>query len=273
MPDQHHYFVSADAKWLIVFHFSLDCSFSSRHPSDSPLPSLCLLLLPLCVSLSPCSTHLCTINLSSNELELLTLSLLLSTAAVPYLCSIFLPLFLTQPLCCCSIDRHVISYMNNASSRTKIVSLPPSFAWDLFYGGFVRMHLGWFLFSSDSYFVIRDLDVKISGKQSRIRSEIHWREVQIYSTSRRTNVSDNVQSSLTTMFPSEAKIKFHFPAVFADVPSLDVHQSISASIGHLSKLFEKQWALPWKAPNDLGLKQIINFVDSNCSIYGRLSAQ
>lgn len=98
------------------------------HPTPPSTPQLSLLLLLLCVLLSPCRTHLCAINLPTNELEPLTLSLLLSTAAVPYLCSIFLPLFLTQPFYCCSIDRHVISYMNNASSETKIVAL----GWDLF---------------------------------------------------------------------------------------------------------------------------------------------
>lgn len=150
---------------LILCLFSLDCSFSF-HLSVSPLLSLSpLLLLLLCVLLSPCCTHLCTINLPTNELEPLTLSLLLSTAAIPYLCSIFLPLSLTQPFCCCSIDRHVISYMNNASSMTKIVALLPSLGWDLFCNSFNWMHLGWFLFSSASYFVKRhrDSDVKVLG--------------------------------------------------------------------------------------------------------------
>lgn len=115
-----------------LFSLSTVCSFSTPHPSIFPLPSFSPLLLLLCVLLSPCRTHLCTINLPTNELEPLTLSLLLSTAAVPYLCAIFLPLFLTQPLHCCSIDRHVISYMNNANSQTKIVALLLSLGWDLF---------------------------------------------------------------------------------------------------------------------------------------------
>lgn len=112
------------------------CSFSSHHPSISPLSTLLLLL---CVLLSCCRTHLCTINLPTNELDPLTLSLLLSTAVVPYLCSIFLPPFLTQPFYC-SIDRHVISYMNNASSETKIVALLLSFGWDLFCNSLTEFH-------------------------------------------------------------------------------------------------------------------------------------
>lgn len=77
----------------------------------------------------------------------------------------FLPLFLTQPFCCCSIDRHVISYMNNASSMTKIVAILLSLGWDLFCNSFNWMHLGCFLFSSASCFVKRDgdLDVKVFG--------------------------------------------------------------------------------------------------------------
>lgn len=111
--------------------YFINCLQFFFHLSISPLPSLSPLPLLLCVLLSPCRTHLCTINLPTNELEPLTLSLLLSTAAVPYLCSIFLPLFLTQPFYC-SIDRHVISYMNNARSETKIVALLLSLGWDLF---------------------------------------------------------------------------------------------------------------------------------------------
>lgn len=49
-----------------------------------------------------------------------------------YLCSIFLPLFLTQPSYCCSIYRHAISNMNNATRETKIAALFHSLGWDLF---------------------------------------------------------------------------------------------------------------------------------------------
>lgn len=75
--------------------------FSSHHPSISS-PSLPLLLsfFSFCYLLSPCHAHLCIIHLSTNELEPLTLSLLLSAAAVPYSSSIFLPLFFTQPFYC-----------------------------------------------------------------------------------------------------------------------------------------------------------------------------
>lgn len=101
-------------------------------PSVHPSPSLPLFVFP---SVSYClarRTHLCTINLPTNELEPLTLSLPLSAADVPYLCAIFLPLFLAQPFYC-SIDRHVISYMNNArQAETKIVALLLSLGWDLF---------------------------------------------------------------------------------------------------------------------------------------------
>ncbi len=115
---------------MIIAHplFSINCLQFFFYPSISPHPSLSPLLSVL---LSPCRTHLCTINLPTNELEPLTLSLLLSTAAVPYLCSIFLPLFHTQ-LFYCSTDRHVISYMNNARGETKIVALLLSRGWDLF---------------------------------------------------------------------------------------------------------------------------------------------
>lgn len=119
---------------LIFSCFAFNCLqfFFSPFIHLVPPPSLCSLILLLCFLLSPCRTHLCTINLSTNELEPLTLSLLLSTATVPYLCSIFLPLFFTQPFYCWSIDRHAISYMNNANRDTKIVELLLSVGWDLF---------------------------------------------------------------------------------------------------------------------------------------------
>lgn len=132
-------------------------------PSPLLPPSLSS-FFPFCVLLSPCCIHLCTINLPANELELLTLSLLLSAAAVPYLCSIFLLLLLTQPCYCCSIDQHVISYMNNASSETKIVAFLGSLGWDLFCNHLTEcIWLSWFLFSSASYFVKWNRDFGCKG--------------------------------------------------------------------------------------------------------------
>lgn len=113
----------------LLFSPSTVCTFSSRQSVH--LPSSLHSFFIVRILLSPCHTHLCAINLPTNELDPPTLSLLLSTAAAPYLCSIFLPLFLTQPFYC-SIDRHVISHMNNASSETKIVALLLSLGWDLF---------------------------------------------------------------------------------------------------------------------------------------------
>lgn len=136
----------------IITWKSVLCKYQTGHPltflprlsavfhlpiCPSPLlpPSLSS-SFPFCVLLSPCCTHLCAINLPANELELLTLSLLLSAAAD--LCSIFLLLLLTQPRYCCSIDQHVISYMNNASSETKIVAFLGS-SWL----GFVLQSFNW----------------------------------------------------------------------------------------------------------------------------------
>ena len=116
---------------IIIAHHLPFSSLNCLQFFSSPLVHLSLpALLPLLrVLLSPCRTHLCTINLPTNELEPLTLSLPLSTAAVPYLCSIFLPLSSSLSLFFyCSIDRHVISYMNNARQRDKN-SCTPSFSW------------------------------------------------------------------------------------------------------------------------------------------------
>lgn len=164
----------------IITWKSVLCKYQTGHPltfllqlsavfhlpiCPSPLlpPSLSS-FFPFCVLLSPCCIHLCTINLPANELELLTLSLLLSAAAVPYLCSIFLLLLLTQPCYCCSIDQHVISYMNNASSETKIVALLGSLGWDLFCNHLTEcIWLSWFLFSSASYFVKWNRDFGCKG--------------------------------------------------------------------------------------------------------------
>lgn len=153
----------------IITWKSVLCKYQTGHPLTFLLPSP---LLPpslssffsFCVLLSPCCIHLCTINLPANELELLTLSLLLSAAAVPYLCSIFLLLLLTQPCYCCSIDQHVISYMNNASSETKIVAFLGSLGWDLFCNHLTEcIWLSWFLFSSASYFVKWNRDFGCKG--------------------------------------------------------------------------------------------------------------
>lgn len=76
------------------------------------------------------------------------------------------PLLLAQLLYCCSIDRHVISYMNNARGETKIVALLLTLSWL----GFVLQWFkwigsGWFLFTAASHFVKsnRDLDLKVLG--------------------------------------------------------------------------------------------------------------
>ncbi len=94
------------------------CGFSSRHASISPSP-----LLSYCLPAVLISTPL--IFLPMNWSHWLYHSHCRLQPFLIYVPFFSLSLSLTLPFYCC-IDRHVISYMNNASQETKIVALLPS---------------------------------------------------------------------------------------------------------------------------------------------------
>lgn len=115
------------------FSSSTSSSLSSHHPSISPLSSLPSPPSSLCMLLSPCYTRLCTINLQTKWIGATdSITLIVDCNPPFFMFHFFPPLFLTRAFYW-SIDRHVISYMNNASSQTKIVALLLFFfGWDLF---------------------------------------------------------------------------------------------------------------------------------------------